>query len=205
MKVLVTGFEPFGPWQRNPSGETARHLDGAIIVDAEIAGLVLPVSFKRASAPLIAAIDELRPDVVLSLGQGEAVGIRVERVAVNRCSAPKGGDNDGYEPCGEPIIPAGPDAYTATLPVAEIVDLLSNVKFNAAPSDSAGEFLCNYVMYTTLHHITTHQLPTRAGFIHASPLREEVPDLTNGKGMRLKKWIDFTEAVLYLLRTAVAV
>jgi pyrrolidone-carboxylate peptidase len=56
-----------------------------------------------------------------------------------------------------------------------------------------------------LHHIATHQLPIRAGFIHASPLREEVPDLTNGKGMRLKKWIDFTEAVLYLLRTAVAV
>ncbi len=205
MKVLVTGFEPFGPWQRNPSGETARHLDGATIVDAEITGLVLPVSFKRVSAPLLAAIDELRPDVVLNLGQGEAVGVRVERVAVNRCSAPKGGDNDGYEPCGEPIIPGGPDTYTSTLPVAEIVELLSNVKFNVAPSDSAGEFLCNYVMYTTLHHIATHQLPIRAGFIHASPLREEVPDLTNGKGMRLKKWIDFTEAVLYLLRTAVAV
>ena len=36
MRVLVTGFEPFGPWQRNPSGETAHHLDGATIVDAEI-------------------------------------------------------------------------------------------------------------------------------------------------------------------------
>jgi hypothetical protein len=48
-------------------------------------------------------------------------------------------------------------------------------------------------------------LATHAGFIHASPLREEVPDLTNGRGMRLKKWIDFTEAVLYLLRTSVAV
>src|SRR5947208_13273272 len=84
MKFLVTGFEPFGPWQRNPSGETARHLDGATIVDAEITGLVLPVSFKRAPAPLIAAIDALHPDVVLNLGQGEAVGVRVERAAVNR-------------------------------------------------------------------------------------------------------------------------
>ena len=69
MKVLVTGFEPFGPWQRNPSGETARHLDGATIVDAEITGLVLPVSFKRAAAPLIEAIEALRPDVVLNLGR----------------------------------------------------------------------------------------------------------------------------------------
>lgn len=202
MKVLVTGFEPFGPWQRNPSGETARHLDGATIVDAEISGLVLPVSFQRAAAPVIAAIDELHPDVVLNLGQGSAVGVRVERIAVNRCSAPAGGDNDGYEPQGEPIVMDGPETYQSTLPAMEIVDLLSNVKFEAAPSDFAGEFLCNYVMYTTLHHIATHNLPIRAGFIHASPLREEVPDLTEGKGMRLKKWIDFVEATLYFLRTS---
>lgn len=202
MKVLVTGFEPFGPWQRNPSGETARHLDGATIVDAEISGLVLPVSFQRAAAPVIAAIDELHPDVVLNLGQGSAVGVRVERIAVNRCTAPAGGDNDGYEPQGEPIVMDGPETYQSTLPAMEIVDLLSNVKFEAVASYSAGEFLCNYVMYTTLHHIATHNLPIRAGFIHASPLREEVPDLTEGKGMRLKKWIDFVEATLYFLRTS---
>jgi pyroglutamyl-peptidase len=205
MKVLVTGFEPFGPWQRNPSGETAKHLDGATIIDAEITGIVLPVSFRRAAAPLIAAIDELRPDVVLNLGQGAAVGVRVERNAVNRCCAPEGGDNDGYEPRGEAIVPDGPEIYQSTLPVTEIVELLSNVKFDVAPSDSAGEFLCNYVMYTTLHHIATQQLTTRAGLIHASPLREVAPDLTNGQGMRLKNWIDFTEAVLYLLRSSVMV
>jgi pyroglutamyl-peptidase len=205
MKVLVTGFEPFGQWQRNPSGETAHHLDGATIVDAEITGLVLPVSFKRAAAPLIAAIDGLRPDVVLSLGQGNPTGVRVERIAVNRCCAPAGGDNDGYAPCGEPVAAGGPESYVSTLPVGEIVELLSNINFNVALSDSAGEYLCNYIMYTTLHHIATHQLPIRAGFIHASPLREEVPDLTNGKGMRLKKWIDFTESVLYLLHSSITV
>ena len=205
MKVLVTGFEPFGSWQRNPSGETARHLDGATIVDVEVTGLVLPVSFQHAAAPLIAVIDELRPDIVLNLGQGEAVGVRVERTAVNRAKSPNGGDNDGYDPEGMTIIDSGPATYNSTLPVDEIVELLSNVKFNVAASDSAGEYLCNYVMYTTLHHIATHQIPTRAGFIHASPLSEEVPDLTDGKGMGLKKWIDFTEAVLYLLRTMAAV
>jgi len=201
MKVLVTGFEPFVPWQRNPSGETARHLDGATIVDVEVTGLVLPVSFQRAAAPLIAAIDEIRPDVVVNLGQGAPVGVRVERIAVNRCAAPGDGDNDGYDPQGKPVVADGPQTYSSTLPINEIIELLSNVKFNVATSDSAGTYLCNYVMYTTLHHIATHQLPTRAGLIHASPLREEVPDLTHGKGMRLKEWIEFTEAVLYLLRS----
>lgn len=205
MKALITGFEPYGPWQRNPSGETARHLDGATIVDLEVTGLVLPVSFARAAAPLLEAIDTLRPDIVLNLGQGEAVGVRVERIAVNRARSPQDGDNDGFDPQGRPVVEGGPDTYASTLPVNEIVELLTNINFSAAPSDSAGEFLCNYAMYTTLHHIATRGYPTRAGFIHASPLSDEASDLADGKGMSLKEWISFTEAVLYLLRSAVAV
>ena len=205
MKALITGFEPFGRWRRNPSGETARHLDGATIVDLEVSGLVLPVSFARAAAPLIEAIEGLRPDIVLNLGLGGAGGVRVERVAVNRARAPEGGDNDGYDPQGSAIVEDGPDRYEATLPVGEIVELLANLNFDVALSDSAGEYLCNYAMYTTLHHIATRGYPTRAGFIHASPLSEEVTDATGGKGMSLKDWIGFTESVLYLLRSVVAV
>ena len=205
MKALITGFEPFGRWQRNPSGETARHLDGATIVDLEVSGLVLPVSFARAAAPLIEAIDTLRPDIVLNLGLGAAVGVRVERVAVNRARSPEGGDNDGYDPQGGSIVEDGPDTYAATLPVGEIVELLTNLNFDVALSDSAGEYLCNYAMYTTLHHIATRGYPTRAGFIHAAPLSDDVSDLVEGKGMSLKDWIGFTESVLYLLRSAVTV
>src|SRR5260370_37589306 len=88
------------------------------------------------------------------------------------------------------------------LPVDEIVELLSNLKFNVATSDSAGEYLCNYGTYSTLHHIVAQQLPTLAGLIHASPLREEVPDLTKGEGVRLKQWIDLTEAGVSFFRAA---
>lgn len=205
MKALITGFEPFGRWQRNPSGETARHLDGATIVDLEVSGLVLPVSFRRAAAPLIEAIETLRPDIVLNLGLGGATGVRVERVAVNRARAPEGGDNDGYDPQGSPVVEGGPGTYMATLPVAEIAELLTTLNFTVALSDDAGEYLCNYAMYTTLHHIATRGYPTRAGFIHAAPLSEEMSDATGGKGMSLKEWIGFTEAVLYWLRSAVTV
>jgi pyroglutamyl-peptidase len=206
MKVVVTGFEPFSPWQRNPSGEAAHHLDGVTIaglVDLpplEITGLVLPVAFRRAAAPLITAIDELHPAVVLNLGQADTTGIKVERIAVNRC---EGKDNDGYDPRGKPIAKSGPETYHTLLPVDEIVKMLSKNKFNAEISDSAGTFLCNYVMYTTLHHIATRQLRICAGFIHAPPLREEVPDSTNSKAMLLEDWIDFTMKILDLLRTLV--
>ncbi len=199
MKILVTGFEPFGRWQRNPSGETALHLNGTIVGGAKVSGLRLPVSFRRAAAPLIAAIDEVHPDVVLNLGLGAPGGIRVERVAVNRCTAPPGGDNDGYDPDGEPVLSDGPATYRSTLPVASIVYRLSTLGFGAAPSDSAGEFLCNYSMYMSLHHISTHRLPIRAGFIHGSPLPEAPSEQGEGWGMQLMEWVAFTEAVIGVL------
>ncbi|MGH2478531.1 MAG: pyroglutamyl-peptidase I, partial [Ktedonobacteraceae bacterium] len=127
MNILITGFEPFGRWQRNPSGETAQHFHGTTLGGIYITSLLLPVSFQHATAPLLAAIEEVRPDVVLNLGLGTPGGVRVERVAVNRCTAPKGGDNDGYDPQGAPILPAGPATYSSTLPVARIVDRLATL------------------------------------------------------------------------------
>jgi pyroglutamyl-peptidase len=104
---------------------------------------------------------------------------------------------------GKPIVKGSPETYHTLLPVDEIVKLLSSSKFNARASDSAGTFLCNYVMYRTLHHIASHQLNICAGFIHASPLCEEVPDSSNDKGMLLEEWIDLVMKILDLLCTLV--
>jgi len=202
MKVLITGFEPFGSWQRNPSGETARSLDGITIASPAnlspitITGIVLPVSYQHVTRPLLTAIDELQPDVVLSLGQATTDWIRVERVAVNHC---EGCDNDGFDPQGKAIIQGGPETYYSLLPVDEIVQSLSHDNFSVQTSDSAGTYLCNYVMYTVLHHIASRQLKIRAGFIHAAPLRQEDADTSNGKGMDLKEWMDFTVKIVEVL------
>ncbi|MGH2479479.1 MAG: pyroglutamyl-peptidase I, partial [Ktedonobacteraceae bacterium] len=152
MNILITCFEPFGRWQHNPSGETAQHLHGTTLGQAHITSQLLPVSFQHAAAPLLAALEAVRPDVVLSLGLGAPGGFRVERVAVNRCEAPKGGDNAGYDPQGAPILLTGPALYQATLPVERIVARLSTLGFSVTPSDSAGTYLCNFVMYTAQHY-----------------------------------------------------
>ena len=199
MNILITGFEPFGRWQRNPSGETAQHFHGTTLGEIQITSLLLPVSFQHATVPLLAAIDAVRPDVVLNLGLGASGGVRVERVAVNRCTAPQGGDNDGYDPQGAPILPAGSATYSSTLPIARIVDRLATLGFSVVPSDSAGEYLCNFVMYTTLHHIRTHNLPMRAGFMHGPPLSTDTGEGEQEKGMSLAQWIAWTEAVIEVL------
>ena len=96
MKALITGFEPFGRWQRNPSGETARHLDGATIVDLEVSGLVLPVG--GASGPLFGtlfmALGKELPAAPDRSGLTAAFGKAIEAVAARGKSQPGQKTND---------------------------------------------------------------------------------------------------------------
>lgn len=62
-KVLVTAFEPFLDYESNSSMIVLGRLN-----EKDIKTLLLPVSYKRARLELIKAIDNLRPDYVLSLG-----------------------------------------------------------------------------------------------------------------------------------------
>jgi len=165
MNVLITGFEPYGEEKYNPSGEIARKFNGKVIDDAKIFGFEIPVSFKRVGGVLAKLIDDVKPKIVINLGLApRTTYIRVERVAINIMDA--GPDNDGYKAVDEPIIPNGPAAYFATIPVRKIVEAVRNEGIPASISNSAGTFLCNCTMYHTLHYITVNNLDAIAGFIH---------------------------------------
>ncbi len=169
VKVLVTGFGPYGGYSENPSGEAvgllpevaAKELPGLELVTA-----VLPVSFRRAREELLGLLDSERPDAYVGVGLGPgAAHLRIERVAVNLADA-RTPDEDGEQPVDEPIDPEGPAAYFSTLPVKAIVRRLREEGIPAALSYSAGTFLCNYVMYLGLHHSSRRGYPLRAGFVH---------------------------------------
>ena len=83
--VLLSGFEPFGGSDRNPSAELAARLAGASIGAFRLETLTLPVVTVVAGDLLEAAIYRFDPEFVVSTGEdGRAKAIRVERVAVNR-------------------------------------------------------------------------------------------------------------------------
>ena len=109
MKILVTGFEPFGGESRNPAAEVAEGLPG-VIAGAEIIKLILPVVRYEAARVVEKAVEEHRPDVVLSIGQaGGRAAVSVERVAVNLDDY-RIPDNGGNQPEDEPIVSDGPAA-----------------------------------------------------------------------------------------------
>jgi len=163
----VTGFEPFGDEQENPSARAAE-LAAAELARAgfDARSAVLPVSFKRCGEALAQLLERLKPGVAVALGlAGGITHVRLERVAINLADASRP-DNDGAQPVDEPIDPQGPAAYFSTLPLRRILERLKGEGVPAAISNSAGTFLCNYAMYLLLRHADLHGYPRRAGFIH---------------------------------------
>ena len=164
MKILLTGFEPWAEWSSNPSGVVAEALNGASIGGCEIVSTVLPVSHGRDIAKVASLIAEHKPAAVVSLGlHGSASALHVERVGINL----KVIDDVDY-----PIVDGGPDAYFSTLPTRLMVRRVREADVPARLTYSAGAFLCNHILYSTLHLIAETELDTPAGFIHVPPTPE---------------------------------
>lgn len=176
-QILLTGFQPYGGRQLNPSAEVARALAGTQIGRCTVRGMLLPVSFAAAEQPLMDAITEHRPILVVSMGlwPGEPV-IRLERVAVNRASFEMP-DNDGRRLLDDQVEPNGPVARAVTLPVGKIIALLRGKGIPARASDTAGTFLCNTTLYRALGSCERLQTDARCGFVHLPYLPQQVAEL----------------------------
>ena len=112
MKVLVTGFDPFGGESINPAYEAVKMLPDEI-AGAQIIKREIPTSFTRGTAEVVRQIELCQPDLVLNVGQaGGAAGLRVERVAINLADA-RIPDNDGAQPVDEPLVQDAAPAYFA--------------------------------------------------------------------------------------------
>jgi len=174
--ILVTGFQGYGGRSANPSERVARALDGVSIGGAMVRGHVLPVDFHAMRRQLPALIDDLRPQVIVSLGlwPGEAM-LRIERMASN-WSWFELPDNMGHRQNGR-VIDGGPDGYLSTLPADAMQAAIRAAGLPCRQSGSAGTYLCNATLYTVLHHCAQHHAGTRAGFIHLPYLPAQVADL----------------------------
>jgi pyroglutamyl-peptidase len=179
--IVVTGFEPFGAHTANPSAELAKAVDGRRVGDVTVRSAVLRVRHAAAEACVAALLDEHRPVAVLHLGLAEGrARLALERVAINVMDY-RLPDSSGFQPAGQPCLPGGPPAYFSTLPLGAIVAALTAEGIPAYLSNTAGTYLCNETLYTTLHEIHRRGLATRAGFLHL-PL---LPGMVAAAGLEL--------------------
>ncbi len=184
MKVLITGFDPFGGEKINPAWEAVNALPNEVD-GVEVIKVQIPTVFKKSAQKLFEAIESVKPDAVICVGQaGGRFDFNVERIAINVDDA-RIPDNEGKQPIDVKIFEDGENAYFATLPIKAMVEEAKKAGVPASVSNTAGTFVCNHIMYSLLYYINKNKLNIRGGFIHVPYISQQVIGKKNTPYMEL--------------------
>ena len=195
MKILVTGFDPFGGEKVNPALEAVKSLPSEIH-GAEIHWVAIPTVFYQSAEVLETAIVRYQPDAVLCIGQaGGRASLTPERVAINQDDA-RIPDNQGNQPIDTPIRLDGQAAYFSTLPIKAMVQAIKEEGLPATVSNTAGTFVCNHLMYQALYLADKKFPHMRAGFMHIPYMTEQVVNKPNTASMNLTDIVRGIEAAI---------
>lgn len=196
MKILITGFEPFGGESVNPAYEAVKLLPD-MAGDIQIVKMEIPTVFGEAGKVVETGILQHQPDAVICVGQaGRRADIGVERVAINlvEASIP---DNAGNQPMDVKVQEDGDTAYFATIPVKAMVKNIKDHGIPASISYTAGTYVCNSVMYDLLYLIDRKYPSIRGGFIHVPYATEQ--DVGKPVGTATMELSTISKALLYAL------
>jgi pyroglutamyl-peptidase len=167
MRLLLTGFEPFGGETVNPSWQVARALAAAPPAGIELTTLELPVRGRISFERLLPALEAGDYDAWLGLGEaGGRPFLSVERVGINVLIDGRGAEEQS-------LVEGGPAAYFSRLPVAGIAAAIARAGVPAQVSNSAGTYICNEVTYVVQHHLASAGRDLPSGFIHLPFLPEQ--------------------------------
>ena len=189
MKLLITGFDPFGGEKINPAWEAVKGLPDNID-GVEVVKLQIPTVFKKSAQKLFENIDSVKPDAVICVGQaGGRFEISMERVAINLDDG-RIPDNEGYQPVDVKVFEDGENAYFTSLPIKAMVEEVKKAGVPAAVSNTAGTYVCNHIMYSLLYYISKNNLN----------ISEQVLDKKNTPYMDLKTITKGLEAAIKAIK-----
>lgn len=199
MKVLITGFDPFGGEKVNPAWLAVEKMKDNI-AGAEIKKVQVPTVFHESIDKLKKVIEYEKPDITICIGQaGGRYEISVERVAINVDDA-RIPDNEKNQPIDSKIFEDGESAYFAKLPIKAMVKKSVDNNIPAAVSNTAGTFVCNHIMYGLLYMIDKNYPDMKGGFIHVPFIVEQILDKKNMASMSLE---DITKGLEYMVEAAI--
>jgi len=181
--ILLTGFGPFGNIGVNPAQLLVEEIvrRGPLGDEIDLKVEILPVIYDEATFQIQTLIREIQPDILISFGvAARRDKVCPERVALNLKDT-RLPDNAGNIPEGELLIPDAPLAYFASLPLAEIRDILLKSDIPTEISNHAGAYICNAVFYAAAHEIASSDLDIQYGFIHIPLIPSEGNPLTISK------------------------
>jgi pyroglutamyl-peptidase len=205
--AVLTGFEPFGGFQVNPSWEAAKTFNNKEIASYRVKAFQIPLAYKKIKPAIAAIIDAEKPSIVIGTGQSYRALISLEKVAINHADLTDSAllYNCGTRPKDQTLEPKGPAAYFTTLPIRELLHQLRQHNIPADISYTAGTFGCNQAFFHTMHKIHKDKLGTVAGFVHVPSLPSQAAELQKrGKAGRPSMNLDtMTKALEIAIRTTV--
>ncbi|MFP4567714.1 MAG: hypothetical protein ACLFN8_02100 [Candidatus Woesearchaeota archaeon] len=165
-QIILTGFEPFGPYKFNPVEESTKYFDGKTTNNYNIKGLVLPCTYFGAFEVLKKAINELKPKAIISTGLSSSVkGIRFETTGRNIMNG-KYPDANEYNPKGLHIIKEGTEFLNTNAPNHKLANILHAENIPTEMSANADSFICNSLIYLTTNYLQTNKSNIKNAFIH---------------------------------------
>lgn len=166
-KILITGFTTFDQAPSNPSAEWIIWMNAKPTPKNKIVrGRILPVEFLTAFNEFKTTYDEFLPDVVILTGVAmNRSDLTVERIGINWEDA-RIPDNAGYMPKSKVIINDAPDGLFTTLNIDTIQKIFNASNCTLKVSTSAGEYVCNELLYRVLHYIRSRNDKTLTTFFH---------------------------------------
>ncbi len=195
MKILVTGFDPFGGEEINPALEAVKLLPNEIETH-QIDKIEIPTVFNKSKEIIVNKLKQEQYDVVLAIGQaGGRFELTPERVGINIDDA-RIPDNEGNQPIDEVIQSSGDAAYFSNLPVKRMTEAIKSAGVPARLSNTAGTFVCNYILYQ-LGFLQATQFPNiKFGFIHVPFIPQQVTDKPEKPSMSIQTIAEGLEAAL---------
>jgi pyroglutamyl-peptidase len=160
-RVLLTAFEPYGPWTENAAWMLLQHLTQKLPTEPQITTRLYPVEFAALRECLSSDLQN-NYDVALLLGQAPgSAQIALESIAINVALPLETKPNEAI-----PLTDDGPVAYRSSLPLKDWSREIQSLGIPTTISHHAGTYLCNAAFYLAHYLTQQYRLPTQIGFIH---------------------------------------
>lgn len=171
MKILLTSFLPFNNNEVNYSTEVLK----LIISNPKVIKKTLPVDYINSFIILKKFINIYKPNIIILTGEARTYkSVGFETIGENKTGNTK--DSNNFVPLNNLIIDNKIDYLFSTLNYKVFEKSFADVNVNQFKSLSAGNYVCNALLYQTLLYIKNNNLNIKCAFIHVPNLKNQAID-----------------------------
>ena len=168
-KILLTWFEPFGSYKKNPVASIAKELHGTFVDEKEIVWMPVP-SIYNTFATIKDTIIKTNPSLIINMWLASSVWwIRIETTGQNTMRSAYT-DNDWVQykqDENKKILEDWPDLISSNSNAEQLKHILTqHIWSEIEISTNADGFICNDLLYRTSLFVQQQQNTLKNVFLH---------------------------------------